>query len=82
MAIWEKVLEKEHTNLAISLVNLAIIYFEKNQPNLALLQVEQAVANLQRCFPEGHPDLDWAVGWFTKIEKQLKSYESNFPDTY
>jgi tetratricopeptide (TPR) repeat protein len=56
--ISEEVLDKNHPYLATSYNNLALIYEDLKDYKSAVQYGENAVAILQKVFPDGHPDLD------------------------
>ncbi|MCH8957470.1 tetratricopeptide repeat protein, partial [candidate division KSB1 bacterium] len=60
-----------HPSLATSYNNLAAIYFEQKNYQDAHNYCKKAVEILQINFPDGHPNLDTALGWLKEIEKHL-----------
>jgi tetratricopeptide (TPR) repeat protein len=58
LEIREKVLDKDHPDLAQSYNNVSTIYNAMGQLDRALPFAQKAVAIMQKIFPGGHPNLD------------------------
>ena len=70
MQISEKILDKNHPNLATSYNNISTIYQDLNNTKEALSYINQAIKILEVNFPNGHPNLETVLQNKQKIESQ------------